>query len=195
VKSKLKASIDDESGVFSISFTDIDPVFAQAVTNYCVSYMEKRFDEMGIDKNKLRKENLEVNISNTYQEILQLEKDSRALEFSVSEGAMANSVKPIIYEASRIKLELTAKENVYTQLKAQYELLKVSMSSESPVFQVLEYAEIPDSKSGPHRATLCIIVTFVAFLVSSLFVFLLHCFENLKIDPEILSKRNKGPKT
>ena len=43
LKKNLIADFDDNSGVFGISFTDIDPVFAQSVVNYCVSYLEQTF--------------------------------------------------------------------------------------------------------------------------------------------------------
>jgi len=35
----LTAEYDDTSGVFSVSFTDIDPDFAQPVVNFCVAYL------------------------------------------------------------------------------------------------------------------------------------------------------------
>lgn len=191
LKKKIIAKVDKESGVFSISYTDIDPVFAQSVTNYCVEYLEKRFDEMGIDKNKVQKQNLEVNITATYNEILKLVGESRSLESSVSSGNIENRVSSIMLDADRIKLELEAKENVYTQLKTKYELLKISMASESPVFQVLEYAEVPDKKSRPSRMALCLIVTLSAFFGAIIFVFIMDAIENVKKDPLAMAKLSK----
>lgn len=188
LKKILKAEIDKESGVFSISFTDIDPVFAQAVVNYSVQYMEKRFAEMGLDKNKLSKENLEVNLKNSYQDILQLEKDSQGLMASVSAGRPLPGGTSIMLESKRLELELNAKQEVYKQLKTQYELIKIQMASETPVFQVLEYAEVPDQKSGPSRAMLCLIVTFACFFGSVFLVFLLNAIDSIKKDTEAMAK-------
>ena len=67
------------------------------------------------------------------------------------------------------------------------------MASEKPVFQILEYAEIPDMKSGPSRGKLCIIVTFAAFFISVFLAFLLNAIENIKNDPEAMAKL-KGKK-
>lgn len=188
LKEKLSASMDDESGVFTISFTDIDPVFAQEVVNYSVQYMEQRFTEMGIDKNKLQKENLEVNIKNTYDEIIKLEAESMNLDRATSRGSYTTNGGSLVLEATRIKRELEAQQAVYTQLKTQYELLKVQMASETPVFQVLEYAEIPDQKSGPSRGMLCIIVTFAGFFGSVFLAFVLNAIENIKKDPVAMAK-------
>jgi uncharacterized protein involved in exopolysaccharide biosynthesis len=192
LKKNLKAETDTKSGVFSIGFTDIDPVFAQAVVNYCVDYMLQRFDEMGLDKNKLEKENLERNIENTYQEIQKLETEAQRLERSVGFGSAGN-LPSIALESTRIQLELTAQKQVYTQLKIQYEVLKVTMASEKPVFQVLEYAEVPDSKSGPGRGQICIIVTFAAGFFAVFLAFVLNAIANIRNDPEAMAKL-KGTK-
>jgi uncharacterized protein involved in exopolysaccharide biosynthesis len=91
-------------------------------------------------------------------------------------------------ERNRIALELTAQQEVYSQLKVQYELLKITMASEKPVFQVLEMAEVPDQKSGPSRGLLCIIVVFAAGFFSVFLAFVLNAIANIKNDPEAMAK-------
>jgi len=186
LKKLLKASFDDRSGVLSISFTDRDPVFARDVVNYCTSYMERRFIELGLDKNIIEKENLEFNIANNFQEIIQLEEESRNLEQSVA--SPYGRLPAITIDISRINLELEAKRQIYTQLKVQYELLKVSMASETPIFQVLEMAEVPDQKSGPSRGLICIIVTLAAGFLSVFIAFALNAISNIRKDPEAMAK-------
>jgi uncharacterized protein involved in exopolysaccharide biosynthesis len=187
LKKNLTASYDEKSGVFSIAFSDYDPAFAQRVVNYCVAYLQARFDELGLDKNRLEKENLEINIDNAYKEIQSLELEGHRLEQSVNRGSIA-SLPSISLELNRINLELEAQRQVYTQLKVQYELLKVSMASEKPVFQVLEMAEIPDMKSGPSRGLICVIVTFAAAFFSVFLAFILNAVANIKKDPEAMAK-------
>ncbi|GHT95705.1 hypothetical protein FACS1894141_4810 [Spirochaetia bacterium] len=186
LKKKLTAEIDEASGVFSIGFTDVDPVFAQSVVNFTVNYLERRFDELGIDKNKLEKENIEKNIQNTYSEIQNLELETRRLQQSVQSGRV--DMPAISLDISRIELELEAQKQVYTQLKTQYELLKVSMASEKPVFQILEMAEAPEQKSGPSRGMLCIIVTFAAAFFSIFLAFVLDAVQSIRQDPEAMAK-------
>jgi uncharacterized protein involved in exopolysaccharide biosynthesis len=187
LKKKLTAQLDDKSGVFSISFTDIDPQFAQGVVNFSTAYLGERFDALGVDKNKLEKENLEKNIENTFREIQNLEAESHRLAQSVNRLSAAE-IPAITLETNRIALELNAQRQVYTQLMVQYELLKVSMASETPVFQVLELGEIPDQKSGPSRGMLCIIVVFAAGFFSIFLAFVLNAVSNIKKDPEAMAK-------
>ena len=192
LKESLVASFDSNSGVFSISFTDIDPVFAADVVNYAVTLMENMFLNLGIDKNVLEKKNLEENIQNSYKEIIRLQERIQTLEFSVSNGTAA-SVPSIVLESSLLKAELDAQKSVYTQLKTQLELLKIQMASETPVFQVIEKAEVPDQKSGPSRGMLCIVGTLAGGFISVFLAFLLNALKNIKNDPVAMAKlRNEA---
>ena len=188
LKKILKAEFDEISGVLSISFTDRDPVFAKKVVDYCTEYMERRFIELGLDKNLIEKENLEFNIANTFQEIIKLEEESRNLEQSVVSASPFGRLPAITTDLNRINLELDAYRQIYTQLRVQYEILKVTIASETPIFQILEIAEVPDQKSGPSRGLICIIVTFAAGFLSVFLAFALNAISNIKKDPEAMAK-------
>jgi len=188
LKKVLKADSDTESGVFTVAFTDIDPVFAQSVVNFVVDWMSKKFDELGLDNNKIQKENLERNIQSSYNEILKIEREIKKLGASVGYGGNAWDIPSITTGSAKLQLELEAQKQVYTQLKTQYELLKVQMQSEAPVFQILARPEVPDLKSGPSRGKLCIIVTFAAFFMSVFLAFALNAWKNIKNDPEAVEK-------
>ncbi len=192
LKKVLAADFDDDSGVFSISFTDIDPDFAKSVVNYAVKLMENMFLDLGIDKNLLEKKNLEQNITNTKDEILRLQRRTKQLESSVSYGASASNIPEIMTEIQMVKLELEAQQQVYTQLKTQQELLKINMASDTPVFQIIEEAEVPDQKSGPSRGKLCIIITFAGFFISIFLAFALNAVQNIKNDQEAMQKIKSG---
>lgn len=192
VSEKLKSNLDDDSGVFSISFTDIDPTFAQLVVNFAVDWLSNRFDELGIDKNKIQKANLEKNIESSFAEIQRLQKEVENVGYSVVSGSSVYS--SISLTTTKLQMELDAQQEVYKQLKTQYELLKVEMASESPVFQILERPEIPDKKSKPSRGKLCIIITFAAAFIAIFIAFLRNAIENIKNDPEAVSKLRIGKK-
>lgn len=188
LKENLTAEFDDKSGVFTLSFDDTDPAFAQKVVTFAVNYFDRRFTEMGLDKNSIQKENLETNIANTYREIQKLESESQKLGRSVSIGRGPGEVPSIMLESTRIKRELDAQEQVYTQLKIQYELLKVTMASESPIFQVLEYPDLPEMKSKPSRGMISLIATFAAFFSAVLLAFILEALGKMRADPETMAK-------
>jgi uncharacterized protein involved in exopolysaccharide biosynthesis len=188
LKKILLAEYDEKSGVLSISFTDIDPAFAQEVVNFSVGYLEDWFQEFGFDKNALQQANLEQNIENTFNDIRQLEEQNHQLERTVSGGGRSGALPSIMLESQRLALELSAKQEIYRQLKVQLELTNVAIASETPIFQVIESAEVPDQKSKPSRGLICIIVTFAGFFLSVFLAFVLNAVANIKQDPEAMAK-------
>jgi len=62
------------------------------------------------------------------------------------------------------------------------------MASETPIFQVLELADVPDRKSGPGRGMFCIIVTSVSFFGAVLLAFIIEAIANLYKNPDAMAK-------
>ncbi len=87
-----------------------------------------------------------------------------------------------------LKRDLIVQQKIYEILTQQYELTKLSLEAEEPVFQILELSEVPDKKSGPSRSIICIITTFAAFLFSVFLAFISRAIRNIKNDPEKLKK-------
>ena len=190
----MTAKFDEKSGIFSLKFKDIDPEFAQRVVEFAVSYYEQRFAEMGLDKHKLEKEGLEKSLQAALDEIKRLESEASGLERKTVN--IYSSVPSIALEATRLNREIQVQEKIYGQLKAQYELLKIEMASEMPVFQVLDYPQVPEIKSEPGRGKLCIIATFAGFFFSIFLAFLLNALHDIRHDPtaraKFLSKKDNS---
>ena len=136
----------------------------------------------------LQKTNLDKNMDLTYQEILKLDQQIQDLGSSLNSGAGVWNIPNASLETSKLQMELNAQKSVYTQLKTQYEVLKVQMQSEQPVFQIIERPEVLDLKSKPSRGKLCIIITFAAGFISVFLSFLLNAIKNIKNDPEAVRK-------
>ena len=185
----LVAEKDEKSGVFTIEFTDRDPAFAKEVVNFCVLFLERRFEELGIDRNMIEARNLEINIQNAFEAIQSLEREIRRLGVQVDTEGNTFSVT---LNMNMIEIELEAQREVYTQLRIQYEMLRVTMASESPVFQILELAEIPDQKSVPSRGLICVIVTFAAGFFAVFLAFALNAIDNIKSDPVAMAKLKRA---
>jgi len=185
----LRASFDDRSGVLTVSFTDRDPVFARDVVNFTVRYLESRFDELGLDRNRIEYENLEINLANVFQNIISLDEERRRLEQSIAFAPVFGGTLPAITaDINRIEMELGAMRQVYTQLRVQTEMLRVNMASENPLFQILELAEAPDKRSSPSRGMICIIVSLAAGFFSVFLAFALNAISNIRKDPEAMAK-------
>lgn len=195
LKRKIKTSYNTSTGVFTISVSDKNPQFACDLINYTVELLEKRFTEIGLDKNEVTLRNLEANIEKTYQNILDLQTKTQQYNYSASDGYEYDS--SIAFDTSMMQVELDVQKKLYSNLKNQYETLKISMANDSPVFQILEYAEIPDLKSGPDRKKKCIKVTAIAFIASLIAAYGIDFISKLKKNPEVQAKlhpKKKGKK-
>ncbi|WP_024466796.1 LPS biosynthesis protein [Treponema pedis] len=192
ISRNLKAALDEKTGVFAISYEDIDPEFAKNVTSFCVKYYDNKFMELGLDPDKLEKENVEAAIATCLNDIKTIKLKIQQLEERTAYNYSAN-ISEIATESEHLRMELETQKNIYNQLKIKFEILKIKVSSEHPVLQVIEYPEVPESKSKPSRGMLCIIVTFAAFLLSLFMAFVLNAVKNIKNDPEALAKL-KGTK-
>ena len=69
-----------------------------------------------------------------------------------------------LYRKARIE------ETVYGVLTQQYEAAKVQEAKETPTVRVLDPADIPEKKYGPHRALLVILGAILGFLIGSVWV-------------------------
>lgn len=76
----------------------------------------------------------------------------------------------------------------YKALIQQSETLKLTAEGTGSTFQVLEYAEVPEIKSGPSRGKLCIMVAFASFFLSIFFVFVKEAIINIKNDPDKMAR-------
>ena len=75
------------------------------------------------------------------------------------------SLPDVAQEFTALTLELDVQRKIYNTLSPQYEAAKLSTESE-PLFQVLEMAETPDTKSGPQRSRIIIVAILLAFALS-----------------------------
>ena len=187
IRELVTADFDSSAGVLKISCTDKDVQFAYDVVNFTIKWITEKLEELGVDDNKIKKINLEKNLESTWKDIQNLTYDLKKLTSAITDGRKLWTTETTL-EQYRIEMELSAQKEVYTQLKSQLELLNIEMETEVPTFQILEYPTIPDRKSGPSRGMLCIIVSFAAFFISVFLAFLLNAIENIKKDPEAMSK-------
>lgn len=185
VKNLLKAKIDEKSGVFSLAATHIDPEFAQKVVLTVVGYYEKRFAELGLDTKVREKENLEKSLDQSFNEIKRLEREASDLENKI---AQSGGIKGVALTMEQLKREISVQERIYGQLKAQHELLKVEIASEMPIFQILDMPEIPEKKSGPSRAKICIFGFAGGLFLSIFLAFFLNAVQEIRRDTTVKAK-------
>lgn len=71
-------------------------------------------------------------------------------------------------EFARLQLEQAVQVEIFKLLSREYELAKLQVEGHAPVFQVLEYAEVPDLRDGPSSRRRILIAAFLASLAAGI---------------------------
>lgn len=125
------------------------------------------------------------------------ERNSLAAKLTELEQGSGTGVLPsqrqlpdLAFTYNRLQRDLAVQNELYKILTQQYELAKFSSEGQEPAFQVVELAEAPDKKSGPSRATLCILTAVGSFLLSLLAAITLNALHTFRNDPFVRSRLN-----
>jgi uncharacterized protein involved in exopolysaccharide biosynthesis len=90
----------------------------------------------------------------------------------------------VIAEYARLKNDVSFRQVVYTTIWQSYEQTRLDEKDQTSQFQVIRYAEVPELKSGPSRAKICIIATVSAFFLAVLLAFMAEYVDRARHDPE-----------
>ncbi len=87
-------------------------------------------------------------------------------------------------EYSHLQMNHQIQMRIFQNLKEQYEVQKLTTTTESSPFSILEPAEVPEEKSRPRRSQICLIATVIGFFGSIGLALLIDLVRNVKNDPE-----------
>jgi tyrosine-protein kinase Etk/Wzc len=117
-----------------------------------------KIDDPRLEQLKAERQNLLDLIAQTQQKLP---------ESASSTGASGSqSLADVAQQFTGLTQELDIQQRIYNTLSPQYEAAKLSPESE-PIFQILEWADVPDTKSGPRRPQI-IMIAFALGLVLSI---------------------------
>ena len=94
----------------------------------------------------------------------------------------------IAFEYAKLERDLAVQTELYKILTQQYELAKFNAAGQEPVFQIIEMAEVPDSKSGPSRTMIVIVASLAGFFVAILAAFITESISKTRHDPEAMAR-------
>jgi uncharacterized protein involved in exopolysaccharide biosynthesis len=166
LQKRVGATLDKKTGVISISAKMQDPVISATIVRYAQDYLtsyvvnyrtEKtlkdiKFLEERIGEAKRRYDNALFSYS-SYQD------RNKALFLNIAKD-----------EGKKLQYEVDLSYNLYSELVKQLEESKIKIHRETPIFKVLEPAQIPVNKSEPKRSIMVIGYLLVGLILSILVV-------------------------
>lgn len=165
ILSKVVGAYDKKSGVLTITTTMPDPMVAAATTQQTLTYLTDY-----ITTYRTEKARQEVNFLS--QQVATAKRRYQAAEVDLSayrdrnRSLYLNTAK---IEEQRIQAEFLLAQELYNTLSKQSEMAKIKVQQDTPVFKVLEPAQIPLKKSAPKRT---VIILITAVIGSALYMLL-----------------------
>ena len=176
LQKRVGTTLDKKTGVISISAKMQDPVIAATIVRYAQDYLtsyvvnyrtEKTLKDIKflgerLNEAKRRYDNALYSYS-SYQDR--------------NKGLFLNIAKD---EGKKLQYEVDLSYNLYSELAKQLEEAKIKVHRETPIFKVLEPAQIPVKKSEPKRSVMVIGFAFLG-LILSIFYVLVRNYKSLGI--------------
>ncbi len=167
-KEKLKkifeVSQDDETSLITISWVDKDSKFAAEMLNHVVDklnyYLENEYESDAKRESEFIEE--------------QLEKAENELEY------WEKQVPSDTLTLSKIQRERLVAQSIYTELRKQLELSKISEVKEIIRFKVLDKPFVPEEKYKPKRTMICALTLIISGMFSIFLIFCKNFIHNIK---------------
>jgi uncharacterized protein involved in exopolysaccharide biosynthesis len=156
VSKRVSATIDKKSGIVTITSQMPDPVVAATTANQTLNYLTTYVTNYRTGKSRKQVQFLSQQVNNARHRY-------QAAEFALSSYRDRNRslfLETAKIEEQRLQADYLLAQTVYNDLSKQLEQARIKVQEESPVFQILEPAQVPLLKSGPKRTL--IILAFAA---------------------------------
>ena len=160
IDKNIVCDVDKKTMVITINVTDQDPVIAANMADTVKTRLQKFITDYRTSK---------VRVDLEYSKKICAETKARYEKARQLYAEFMDHNRDIILQTVRQKQtdlenDMQLQYNAYTQVAAQLLAAEAKVQEETPAFTTLQSATVPVQKSGPKRAQMCLIFTFLAFL-------------------------------
>jgi uncharacterized protein involved in exopolysaccharide biosynthesis len=167
LRNAIKLEIDKKSGIITIKTTLNDNVSSFQITELLQVYLTKFITKYKTQKTREELLFVEKNLfeaKNRYNQAITNLSSYRDQNMNLFLNIAKDREK-------NLQHEVDLSFNMYTNLSVQYEETKLKLKRETPIFRVLEPAQIPNQKDGPKRSLITIGFMFVGVFAALIYVF------------------------
>ena len=157
---RVSARLDTRSGVISISAKMPDAAVAAAVAQLAMDYLTQYVTNYRTEKARL-------DLHFYAKRLDEARRRYQRLQFSVFQYGDQHKyvvVQATTMEKQRLEAELGIAQTVYTELSRQFEQAKLKVQERTPVFKVLEPAQVPLERVSPKRTVLVLLCALAGLL-------------------------------
>jgi uncharacterized protein involved in exopolysaccharide biosynthesis len=161
ISDKISASVDEETGLMTISVTASGPQLASALAESFLDHFTTRVREIRTEKVRERLEFVEDRFQEAEQELETAEE--RLAQFL--ERNQNPTTATLQFQRDRLQRQVSFKEQLYGELQSQLTQTRLDLQRRQPVVTVVEEPVPPMNRSAPNRTLIVVLsVVFGGFL-------------------------------
>jgi uncharacterized protein involved in exopolysaccharide biosynthesis len=178
ISNKISASVDEETGLMTISVTAGGPQLASDLAKSFLDRFTTRVREIRTEKVRERL----VFVEDRFQEA---EKELAAAEDRLAQFLERNqnpTTATLQFRRDRLQRQVSFKEQLYSELQSQLTQTRLDLQRRQPVVTVVEEPVPPMNRSSPRRTQIVLISLIVGGFLGAGGAFVRRFIENMRKD-------------
>ena len=164
----LDVSMDNKTNVVSIAVETKDPLISAAIVNNITSELDKFIRTKKTTSAGEERRWVEARLAEVKND---LEKSENALKGFREKNRRVIDSPELLLEQERMMREVQINTALYTELKKQYEVIKIEEIKNIPIITIMDPAYPPALKERPHRSVIVMTVFFISIAAALGYVF------------------------
>jgi uncharacterized protein involved in exopolysaccharide biosynthesis len=175
---QLSVSIDDESGLITISLLMEEPQLSADIVNFVAEKVKHYISKEVFIQSSENRQFIENRMAEAKEELSNSE--VKLTDFR-KEHPLALDTPDLQLQRGRFMRDIEVNQEVFITLRQQYELAKIEELKEAPIINILDEGEAAVEKTKPRRTLIVIISTILGITLSLTFVFINFIFNKQNI--------------
>ena len=166
IDKNVVCDVDKKTMVITIDVTDQDPLICATMADSVKTRLQKFITDYRTSKARVDLE---------YNKKMLVEAQAKYDQARDRYAAFADSHRAVTSKSAQTKVtdlqtEMQMRSQILQQVIAQMQEAEMKVQENTPAFTTLQSATVPVKKTGPKRAQMCLIFTFLAFLCTSVYI-------------------------
>lgn len=157
LKDIITLNINEKDGYVQLSAELPEPLAVAQLAQYAQTLLQQYITEFKIEKVASNLKFVEERYNETRNDFE--EKQKELARFQDRNKNFSSAMAKI--EEERLTAEYTLANNVYNELAKQLEQAKIAVKETTPILTVVDPVVIPNERSKPKRALICVLFTFL----------------------------------
>jgi uncharacterized protein involved in exopolysaccharide biosynthesis len=156
-----------KEGIVQLSFSMPDPILAAQMALSVENLLQNELIEFKI-------KNAKYQLNFTEQRYNEKKKEFESIQNRLSSFRDRNqniSTAQANNQLEVLEADYNFAFNIYNELAKQLEQSKLQVSKDTPVFSIIQPVSVPTEKSAPSRLIILIVITFLGFAFSIVYIF------------------------